>query len=402
MISEPVKRTEAKRGETVDRPHYKLMIPGPIEMEPEILAEMGKPLAAHYGPEWARFYRETVELMKKVMLAERARLFLLAGPGTAAIEMALGGVLGDGKKALIATNGFFGDRLIQIAQAYTPHVAALEVPWGDPIDPQQLEEALKKDPGIRAVALVHCETSTGVLNPLKELAEVCRKHGVLCLVDAVSSLGGAELRFDEWGLGAVAAATQKGLECPPGLAPVAFSPEAWEVVESTQTQQWYLSPKTWAWYEEEWGEWHPHPTTMPSGLMSALHLSLTRILEEGLDVRWARHDRVACTLRRGLQALGFAPLARKERYASPTVTAMRTPEGVEAGAIMSFLKEELGVLIGGGLGPLKGRAIRVGHMGPTARMGEIVALLYGVEEALRRMGRDVEPGRAFQALSSEV
>jgi len=383
----------------VDGTHYKLMIPGPIEMDPAVLAEMGKPLRAHYGPEWARFYHETVALMKRVMLAERARVFLVAGPGTAAIEMALGGIVGDGKKVLVTTNGFFGDRLVQIARAYTPHVILLEIPWGEPLDPQQLDDALKRDPEIRAVALVHCETSTGVLNPLKELAEVCRRHDVLCVVDAVSSLGGAELRFDEWGLGAVASATQKGLECPPGLAPVAFSPEAWEVVEGTRAQQWYLSPKTWARYEEEWGEWHPHPTTMPSGLMNALHLSLTRILEEGLEARWARHERVARALRRGLEALGFSSVACEERFASPTVTAMRTPEGVEAGAVMRFLKDELGVLIGGGLGALKGKAIRVGHMGPTARMGEIVSLLYGVEEALRKMGRDVGPGQALRALN---
>ncbi len=380
----------------MDATHYKLMIPGPIELDPAILAEMGKPLAAHYGPEWVRFYRETVSLLKRVMLAERARVFPVAGPGTAAIEMAIGGVVGDGKKVLVATNGFFGDRLAQIARAYTTHVATLEIPWGQPLDPQQLDDALKQDPEIRAVALVHCETSTGVLNPLKELAEVCNQRGALCLVDAVSSLGGAELRFDEWGLGAIASATQKGLECPPGLAPVAFSPEAWEVVESTESPQWYLSPKTWAWYEEQWGEWHPHPTTMPSGLMSALHLSLTRILEEGLEARWARHERVAQALRKGLEALGFAPVAREERYASPTVTAMRTPEGVEAGTILRFLKEELGVLIGGGLGQLKGKAIRVGHMGPTARMGEIVSLLYGVEEALRHQGRTIEPGQALR------
>ena len=380
----------------MDATHYKLMIPGPIELDPAILAEMGKPLAAHYGSEWVRFYRETVSLLKRVMLAERARVFPVAGPGTAAIEMAIGGVVGDGKKVLVATNGFFGDRLAQIARAYTTQVSTLEIPWGQPLDPQQLDDALKQDPEIRAVALVHCETSTGVLNPLKELAEVCNQRGALCLVDAVSSLGGAELRFDEWGLGAVASATQKGLECPPGLAPVAFSPEAWEVVESTESPQWYLSPKTWARYEEQWGEWHPHPTTMPSGLMSALHLSLTRILEEGLEARWARHERVAQALRKGLEALGFAPVAHEERYASPTVTAMRTPEGVEAGAILRFLKEELGVLIGGGLGQLKGKAIRVGHMGPTAQMGEIVSLLYGVEEALRHQGRTVEPGQALR------
>ena len=388
---------------------YTLMIPGPIELEPEVLGEMGRPLYMHYGREFADFYRETVALMRRVMLAERARaVFLVPGPGTAAIEMAIGNVVGDGRtKIVVATNGFFGERLRQIAQAYAPPEAVLtvEAPWGEALAPQRVEDALRRDPEVRAVAVVHCETSTGVLNPLREIAEVCRRHEAVLIVDAVSSLGGVELRFDEWGLGVCAAATQKCLECPPGLAPIAISEDAWALAQAAQRAGrartgWFLSFRTWDWYAREWASWHPYPTTMPSGLLRALHLSLNKILQEGLEARWARHARVARLFRQGLRNLGFRIAAVDEAAASPTVTAAFVPEGADARALMRFLREELGIAIGGGIADWAPKAIRVGHMGPTASLNRLVPVLVGLEGALRAQGHAIEPGRALRGLDA--
>lgn len=380
---------------------YKLMIPGPIELEPEGLAEMGRPLHMHYGHEFADFYHQTVELMKRVMLAERARAFLVPGPGSAAIEMAIGNVVGDGQKILVVVNGFFSGRLAHIARAYAPpeNVIVVEVPWGQALDPQHIEDALRHDREIRTVALVHCETSTGVLNPLREVAQICRARGAILIVDAVSSLGGAELRFDEWGLGICATATQKCLECPPGIAPIAISEEAWEVAQSTKSPGWFLNFETWHWYAREWGSWHPYPTTMPSNLIRALHFSLHKILDEGLEERWARHERLARFFRQGLRNLGFQ-IAADEAVASPTVTAAFAPEGVSASDLMRFLKEELRIAIGGGIAEWAGRAIRVGHMGPTATLDALLPVLTGLEGALRQAGVSVEPGQALRGLDA--
>jgi len=376
------------------------MIPGPIELEPEVLAEMGKPLVAHYGREWAQFFNETVGLLKRVMLAERARLFLIVGPGSAALDAAIGNTISAGK-VLVLSNGFFGERLRQIACSYAPQdqVLVLEVPPGKALDPHRVEEALRRESAIRAVAMVHCETSTGVLNPLREIAQICKDHDAILIVDAVSSLGGVELRFDEWGIDILVSATQKGLECPPGLAPIAISPRAWELIERAKIKGWYLNLRTWQRYSDEWGQWHPHPVTMPSGLMQALNLSLRKILEEGLDERWRRHDRMAKLLRGGLSALGLRPLAAEE-HASPTVTAAWAHEKLPAERLIRFLKEEHGVMISGGLAELAGKIVRIGHMGPTARPDMIIPLLFGIEDALRKAGIPVEAGRSLQGLEA--
>lgn len=375
----------------------RLMIPGPIELDPDVLVEMGRPLSAHYGAEWAKFYHRTTALMKRVFMAEEAHVFLLAGPGTSGLDAAIGSTIGDGKKILVATNGFFGDRLRQIAEAYTApeNVVALDEPWGEAIDPTHVEDALQREGDVRAVAVAHCETSTGVLNPVREIADACER--AILIVDAVSSLGGAELRFDEWGIGICVAATQKCLEIPPGLAPIAVSPRAWEVIERTESPGWYLSLKTWKRYLDRWGEWHPHPVTMYSSLVQALHSSLQGILEEGLEARWARHERIARLFRRGLENLGFE-LVAKGGCASPTVTAAFAHERLPASELQAHLREHHRILIAGGLDRLKGQAFRVGHMGPTANLAAILPVLYGIEEALRTAGLAVPTGRSLQGL----
>jgi len=377
------------------------MIPGPIEIEPEVLEEMGKPLLAHYGREWAQFYRQTVELMKRVMLAERARLYLIAGPGSAALDAAIGSAIADGKRILVLSNGFFGERLRQIASSYVTaeHVRVLEAPAGEAIAPERVEEDLKRDGDISVVAVVHCETSTGVLNPIREIAEICSRYEALLIVDAISSLGGAELRFDEWEIGVCVSSTQKCLALPPGLAPIAVSERAWEIIKKTERPGWYLDLRTWERYFDEWGEWHPHPVTMSSGLIRALHINLNQILAEGLEARWERHKRMARLLRRGLISLGFRTVTAED-CASPTVTAVWAHEQLPAEQLIGFLKEEHGILIAGGLSELSGRAFRIGHMGPTARPDAILPVLFGIEDALRRVGVPIPPGRSLQGLET--
>ena len=380
---------------------YRLMIPGPVEVEPEVLTEMSKPITVHYGPEWTAFYKETQALMKQVMLAERARIFFVAGPGTAALDASIGNVIGDGKKILVLSSGYFGDRLAMISRAYTApeNVIMLEVPMGEAIDPDNVEEILKTHSDIAAVALVHCETSTGVLNPIKEIAEICQRYDALSILDAVTALGAVEFYFDDWGVDIAITASQKSLGLFPGIAPVAISERAWKVIEQTESPGWYLNFKTWQSFMDEWGEWHPHPVTMPSNLLQTLNKSCQAILKEGHQKRWERHLNVANIFRKGLENIGYTPMA-SEDIASPTITPVWIDERLSAPALIAYLKEHHNILIAGGLDELAGKIFRVGHMGPTAHPHNVLPLLFGIEEALRDAGVAIEPQQSLIGLNS--
>lgn len=380
-----------------DLPNYRLMIPGPVEVDPELLAEMGRPMVAHYGPEWTRFFNETLDFLKRVFRTERGRVFPLVGPGTSGLDAAIGNTIGDGKEILVASNGFFGERFRQIATSYTgeARVHTVTAPIGQPINPDDVDRALRDHPEVAAVAVVHCETSTGLLNPLKEIAAVARRHDALTIIDAITSLGGVELRFDAWGLDVVVSSTQKGLGLPPGIAPTAVSERAWRVIEDTHMPGWYLDFTTWQTYMDEWGTWHPHPVTMPSGLVRALHEALGRMLAEGMEAVWTRHRRAAQMMGKGLGNLGFE-LLPPEADAAPTVTAAYLPEGVDAHDLIDRLKDRHSLQISGALGDLN--AIRIGHMAYATRPSVLIDTLLCIEDALRSLGAPVEAGQALRGL----
>ncbi len=316
------------------------------------------------------------------------------------MDAAIGSLIGNGSKAAVLSNGFFGQRLVAVARAYSSKVKVIEGELDRAIPPERLEEALRAD-SAGMVAAVHCETSTGVLNPIRDYAELCRRHGAILVVDAISSLGGAELRFDEWDLGICVSASQKGLEASPGVAPVAVSKAAWERISQSSSPGWYLNLRTWRAFAESWADWHPYPVTLPISLLFALKKSLENILDEGLEERLARHERMADLLRRGLQNLGFE-LFVPQGQRSPTVTTARANSVISAGEVIRFLKEEQGIQIGRGIDELRGKIFRIGHMGPQATLEMILPLLFGIEEALRAAGADVEPGQSLRGLEIKV
>jgi alanine-glyoxylate transaminase/serine-glyoxylate transaminase/serine-pyruvate transaminase len=365
--------------------HYRLMIPGPTEVEPELLAPLSRPLRVHYGPEWKAFYEETLALLKRLFRTERADVYPIVGPGTAALDAAIGNTVGDGSSILILSNGYFGERLHQIARSYTKRVAVVRAELGQAIDPERVEEALAGDPELKTAAVVQGETSTGVLNPIQEIAAVCHEHQALLIVDTVASLGGVPLEFDAWQIGLCTSSTQKCLGIPPGLAPLAVSSQAWKRISAIQSPGWYLNLRIWKRFVNEWGVWHPHPVTMPTGLIQSLHLSLTGIFEEGLDACWERHRRMAQLMREGLRKLGFELFAPDE-CALPTVTAVRIDQRISAKQLMSQLKEKHRILIGGGLDELEGIIVRLGHMGPTASPNHILPTLYAIKEVFQATG----------------
>jgi len=378
-------------------PKYRLMIPGPVEVEPDLLAEMARPMVAHYGAAWTAFFNETLDYLRQVFQTESGRIFPFVGPGTSGLDASIGNTVGNGKQILVASNGFFGERFRQIATRYTgeERVHMVTAPIGKPIDPNDVEEALSAHPDIAAVAVVHCETSCGLLNPLKEIAALAREHDALVIVDAITSLGGAELRFDDWGLDVVVSSTQKGLGLPPGVAPTAVSERAWSVIENTQMPGWYLDFKTWQQYMDDWGAWHPHPVTMPSGLIRALHAALERMLSEGMETIWARHRRASEIMRGGLSNLGFELLPAKA-YAAPTVTAAYMPEGVDAQKLIDGLMRRHNLQISGALGDLN--AIRIGHMAYATRPSVLIDTLLCIEDVLRSSGLKLGSGQALRGL----
>ena len=377
------------------------MIPGPIELDEEVRRELARPMMPHYGEEWLQIYHETLGLLQRVFQTDQD-IFLIPGSGSAGLEAAIGSLVGDGGKALILSNGFFGERLAAIARAYTPNVQVISGELDRPIPPERLEEALRAPRAeIKMVAAVHCETSTGVLNPIRDYGKLCRRYGTTLVVDAISSLGGVELKFDEWGLGICVSATQKGLEASPGLAPLAISKAAWEGVARGSSPGWYLNLRTWREFAERWSGWHPYPVTLPVSLVFALRKSLERVLAEGLEERFARHAQVAALLRQGLENLGFE-LFVPEEYHSNTVTTALANSIITAEELIRFLKEERGILIGGGIDELRGKVFRIGHMGPQATPEMILPLLFGIEEALRAAGSPVEPGQSLRGLDVRV
>ncbi len=361
---------------------YRLMIPGPIEVAPEVRAAMSEPLVAHYGAEWTAYYQETVGLMRRVCCTT-GDVFLIPGSGSAGLDAALGSTLAPSGRVLIPQNGFFGKRLAEIARSHTPHVEVLPFPLGQTVDLEEVEDRLRET-RFDAVAMVHCETSTGVLNPVEELAKVCLQHDVLFVVDAISSLGIELLPMDDWGVGICVSASQKGLESPPGLAVVAVGNAAWRWIDRAAGPGWYLNLKVWREYTEKWGDWHPHPITQAVSNVRALRVGIERILREGLENRLQRHQEATAYLRRGLRDLGLAPFVSDE-LASHGVTSVVGPEG-QVEELLTCVRDRHGILLAGTLGELRGRVFRVGHVGPAATAAALDDLLRALRACLGRRG----------------
>lgn len=376
----------------------KLLTPGPVDIPDEVRDAMATPSRLHYGPEWMSLYGDTLLMLKQVFGTVHD-LYIMAGPGTMALEAVMGSALEPGDTILIPENGFFAQRLGQVAQGLGLRVLTVTAPWGEPVLPEAVAAALERHPDVKAVVVVHHETSTTVLNPLAEIAQVARDHGALVIVDAVSSLGGVPLPVDAWGLDACVTVANKALETPPALALLSLSPRLWEAIERRRAPRgWYLDLKTWRWYAEHWGTWHPTPVTMPTSNVYALHRSLELLLEEGLEARYEAYRRAARAVRGGLELLGFASFV-EERWASPLTTAFRMREGVEADALQTYLRQR-GIVISGGLADLHGVILRVGHIGLARRREYITEFLLGVEDYLRERGVKMPEGMSLQAVDA--
>jgi len=377
----------------------KLFIPGPCEVDERVLAAMAQPTPKHYGPEWLEVHHEVLGLLKQVFQTQND-LFMIPGAGSAALDMALGSLLQPGDTVIVGNNGFFGERIGSIASACGLRTVFFTAPQSQPLDPADLRRVLAQEPEARAVAVVHHETSTTVLNPLQELAKVAHEAGLPIIVDAIASLGGVELPVDKWSLDVCVTVANKCLECPPGLTFISTGPKAWEWIDrnESQTHGWYLNLRTWRKYAIEWGAWHPTPVTMPTNNVLALRASLRQILDNGLEAHIARYRRAARAVRRGLEAVGFEMLVA-EPFASPIATAVKARLEFEVSELIEYLAQAHSIYISGGIGPLRGKIFRVGHMGKASTPPYLMEFLFAVETFLRQKGLAYPIGASLAGLA---
>lgn len=358
----------------------KLMIPGPVEVDPRVLAALSEPVEPHYGDAWIEKYNKVIKLLKLVFNTDYDA-YLMVGSGTCAIDACMSSPLSTGEKILIGNNGFFGNRLVEVASNIGLNVVEIKGEWGKQIDPQDIKQAIQENPDAKAVAVVHCETSTTILNPVEEIGAVVAPHDMVFIVDAVSSLGGIPFDLKKWGVDLCASATQKCLGGIPGLAPVAISPKGWKMIDrsSAKAHSWYTNLQIHRKYAKEWGDWHPTPVTMPSNNVTALLVALEQLIEEGIENRVTRFRNLALQLRKGLREAGMEPYTPDELL-NPVLTAAWSPEGVDSGQVVKYLLEEHKIQISGGLGELKGKVFRVGHMSPVITSEDIDILVRALKE----------------------
>jgi alanine-glyoxylate transaminase/serine-glyoxylate transaminase/serine-pyruvate transaminase len=370
---------------------YRLMIPGPVDAEDDVLEAMAQQISPHYGPAWLKIYDEALQSLKQ-LFGTQNDIILMAGPGSAALDAALGSLMRTGEKILVPSNGFFGQRMATMAEGYGLDVRLVQASMGQPVDPGAVRECLAAERDVQALGMVHLETSTGVLNPLQEVAAVAREFDVPIIVDAVSSLGGVPLPVDAWGIDVCVSVTNKCLACPPGIAPLSVSQRAWDQIDRKggRAHGWYLNLRVWKDYSINWGDWHPTPTTMPTNTMMAMMVSLRRILDVGLEANYDRYVQAARTVRGRLEQLGFKMLT-DEAYTSPLITAMYGLPGMDIADFRRYLMEERGIMISGGLDELRGKIFRIGHIGKAASAEYTSLLLDGVEAYLSLKGYAVPP-----------
>ena len=357
-----------------------LRIPGPTPVPPDILQAVAHPMVNHRGKEFAGVVERVTSRLKDFFLTGQD-VMVLSCSGTGGLESAVVNVLSPGDKVLAVSIGVFGDRFAAIAEAYGADVTPLSYEWGGVAHAGDVHQALRDDPAIKAVTVTHNETSTGVTNPLAQIAEVVREAGKLLLVDAVSSLGAVPLEMDAWGLDVVVTGSQKGWMVPPGLAFVSMSERAWKASDEARMPRFYLDL---AKHRDAQAKGQT-PFTPTMSIFFGLDVALDRMAEEGMESVFTRHKKMAGLTRQGVKRLGLELLCQDERFASDTVTAVKAPEGVEVSALRDLMEDEYNIVVAGGQARLSGKIFRIGHLG-LVEEADIRQTLDALGEALSKLG----------------
>jgi len=373
-----------------------LLGPGPSEVHPRVLAAMGMPLLGHLDPEFVALMDETQNLLRYVFQTDNRLTMAVSGTGSAGMEAVVVNLVEPGDRMLVCVNGVFGARMVDVAQRAGAEVTAIERPYGEIFEPEEVRVAVKKV-GPKLVGVVQAETSTGAWQPVEELAAIAHEAGAMIAVDTVTGLGGIPVEVDAWGIDAIYSGTQKCLSCPPGLAPVSFNARAAESIANrkSKVQSWYLDMQM---IQRYWGSDRFYHHTAPISMNYALREALALVVEESLVDRWSRHALNAEALKAGLAAMGMG-LHTVEGHQLPQLTCVRIPDGVDDLAVRKRLLADWGIEVGGGLGSLKGRAWRIGLMGYGSRRSNVTLVLAALETCLRDLGHPAEPGAALAAAS---
>jgi alanine-glyoxylate transaminase/serine-glyoxylate transaminase/serine-pyruvate transaminase len=367
-----------------------LMIPGPTNVAPSVLSTLARPTLSHVSGTFADIVKQTLADLRQIFKTKSGLVLPLAGTGTLGSEVALANVIEPNDKVLAVSNGYFADRLVEVAATLGAKVDRVPVPWGSVADPNEVEKKLSND-NYKALLVVHVDTSTGAANPIEKLGRVARSRDVLFVVDAVCSLGGMDVESDAWGIDVCFTGSQKALGVPPGLAIISFGPNALKAREERKAPigTYYGDLKRWTPAMEDPTKYF---ATHPVNMIYALHQSCSMILSEGLDARFARHAKMAEAFRAAMTSIGLQLLCQENDSAN-TLTVTRYPNGVIDSEFRKTMAEKYGIVVAGGLGPLSQKVFRVGHMGNINR-NDLLATIGAVEGSLTQQN--------FQFTSSGV
>ena len=379
-----------------------LMGPGPSDVHPRVTGAMARPCIGHLDPAFVGMMDEVKTMLQYAFKTKNQLTIPVSAPGSAGMEATFQNLLERGDKAIVCQNGVFGGRMKEVVERCGATAIMVEDDWGKPVDPNKVEEAFKTNADVKLLAFVHAETSTGASSDAETLCKIAHDNNALALVDAVTSLGGSELKVDDWGIDAIYSGTQKCLSCTPGISPVSFSERAVDVITSrkTRVQSWFLDTNL------VMGYWGPNAKrayhhTAPVNALYALHESLVMLQDEGLENSWARHYNNHLALRAGLEAMGLSFIVDEE-YRLPQLNSVTIPDGIDEAAVRSRLLNEFNLEIGAGLGALAGKVWRIGLMGHSSRAENIFLCLSTLEAVMSEMGADINTGVALSAAQSAL
>jgi len=374
-----------------------LLGPGPSATHPRVYRAMAAPMVSHLDPAYLQIMDDVQAMLRAAFRTQNRMTLALPGTGTSGMEAAMANLLEPGDTIVIGVAGYFGERMVEMAARYGASVVRVDAAWGTVVEPQRIRDAVRGAGRVRAVAIVQGETSTGVLQPIDEVARIAHEAGALVIVDAVTSFCTCELAVDAWELDYVYSCSQKGLSCPPGLAPISVSERAMQAIHARgrPVSNWYLDLTL---LEKYWGPERAYHHTAPASMTYALHEGLRIVLEEGLPARIARHQKHAQAAQAAFEAMGM-PLAAQAGHRLPPLTTVRIPEGVDDVQARGHLLRERGLEVGGGLGAFRGKAWRVGLMGHSSTAENVLLVAGALAEACAAQGVRVDAAAGSAAAS---
>ncbi|MGZ8565738.1 MAG: pyridoxal-phosphate-dependent aminotransferase family protein [Actinomycetota bacterium] len=376
----------------MDRPEI-ILAPGPTPIPPEVLLAQGSPLVYHRGPGFGKLMTDVTDRLRALYRTDRADILLMTSSGTGGLESAVQNCFSPGDEVFVPLAGFFSDRWRRLGEAHGLTVHSTEEEWGTKLDPSRVADALAAHPGVKAVLLTQSETSTGVIQPVEDLARVANDAGAMVVVDVVSSLGAVPFAFDDWGIDVAVGGSQKALSASPGIAFVAVSERAWRASEAATNPRFYFD---WRIYRQYAGLPDPeNPWTPAISVMQGLHAALELYFQDGIGGAMRRHETLSRAVKEGVRALGL-DLFGEGLDDNWTVTAIRAPEGLDADTISDRIRSDFGCVLAPGQGPLKGKVFRIGHFGYVSEL-DIIRGMAALEMTLERLGYPVKRGAAVAA-----